>query len=115
MVQALISQDGTTITAVVLTGKTNGGFLPHELTVEQISVATGKVTGVLYPRHLGSTDVLNIGPDPIALYPDAASQYWMLNGGVCGNSCQGGFNGWLDHGQLVPLQPAYGTVTGETW
>jgi hypothetical protein len=115
MVQALISPDGTTITAVVLTGKADGGFYPHNLTVEQISVATGKVTGVLYRRELGSTDTTIISPDPIALYPDATGRHWMLNSAVCGYSCQSAFNGWLDHGELVPLQPSDGKVVDETW
>jgi hypothetical protein len=118
--QALISPDGSTITAVVLTGPVVGnadisGSVPANLSVDQISAATGRLLRVLYRRDLGDTSGVNGVPDPLALMPDATGQHWMLNGGICSGHCDTGFNGWIDHGQLVPLQPTDGRLAAEAW
>jgi hypothetical protein len=112
LAQALISPDGSVITAVVLRGGAIGnrqisGTFPHYLSVERISVATGRPLGVLYQRNLGDTSEIS-GPmaDPLALSTDATGRNLMLNGGICNLSCSNEFNGWLHDGQLVPLQPA---------
>jgi hypothetical protein len=118
--QAVISPDGSTITAIVLTGpvignaNVSGGF-PDDLAVEQISARTGKLLRVLYRRELGDTSEVNGVPDPLALMPDAAGQHWLLNGGICVGSCTTGFNGWIDRGTLVPLAPADGRLAYEAW
>jgi len=118
--QAVISPDGSTITALVLTGpvignsQVSGGF-PDDLAVEQISVRTDKLLRVLYRRELGDTSETNGVPDPLALMPDAAGQHWLLNVGICVGSCTTGFNGWIDRGTLVPLAPANGRLAYEAW
>jgi hypothetical protein len=118
--QALISPDGLTITAVVLTGpvfgtRQIGGAVPDYLKVAQISVATGRELAVLYRRTLGPTDATNTVPDFLALSQDGAGQHWLLNGGICSSHCQGGFNGWVDNGRLIPVQPADGRIASEAW
>jgi hypothetical protein len=118
--QAVISPDGSTITAIVLTGpvignaSVSGGF-PDDLAVEQISVRTGKLLRVLYRRDLGDTSEVNGVPDPLALMPDPAGQHWLLNVGICAGSCTTGFNGWIDHGTLVPVAPTDGRLAYEAW
>lgn len=117
--QAFISPDGSTITAIVLTGKVVGskygsGQVPEDLSVRQISVRTGRQLGVLYSRRLGSTWEVNASPDFLALIPDAAGQHWMINGGLSSHGYNG-FNGWIDHGRLVPVQPRDGRIATEAW
>jgi hypothetical protein len=75
LAQALISPDGPTITAMVLRGRAIGnpdirGTFPANLSVEQISVATGRQLTVLYQRHLGDTSEVS-GPmcDPLERVP----------------------------------------------
>jgi len=58
LARALISPDGTAITAVVLSGALKGshsigGMAPDNLAVERISVATGQKVATLYRRRLG--------------------------------------------------------------
>ena len=119
--QALISPDGSTITAVLLSGpvvksKNQGpGMAPDRLSVQQISVATGKQQAVLYQRRIGATSAVNTVPDFLALVADGAGTHLMLNGGICSGTCQSGFNGWIHGGRLIPLQPSDGRETGETW
>jgi hypothetical protein len=118
--QALISPDGRTITAVVLTGRmtTSGNetdLIPPNLSVIQLSRATGQLH-VLYQRYLGNIFGSTSAPDVLQLSQDAAGQHWMLNGGVCRNRCPaGGFNGWLRGGQLVPLPPVNGQEGDQAW
>jgi hypothetical protein len=117
--QVLISPDGTTLTAVALTGPVNRAGTPEHLSVEQISVATRKRSGVLYSQDLGRA-VANGGLAymyPVTLSMDAAGQHWILSGSFCdtNGSCRGGLNGWIDNGRLVPLQPAGGSVASEAW
>jgi hypothetical protein len=117
--QVLISPDGTTLTAVALTSSVNRAGTPEHLSVEQISVATRKRSGVLYSQDLGSA-VMNGGLAymyPVTLSTDAAGQHWMLSSSFCDNNnrCRGGLNGWIDNGRLVPLQPADGSVASEAW
>lgn len=122
--QAAISPDGSVITALVLRGPVVGwyaaaGAVPSELSVVQISRATGKQLRVLYRRDLGATAATNQTPEFLYLSRDVTGQYWMLNGGYCSpsdsNSCQGGFNGWIDDGRLVPLSPTNGRLADEAW
>ena len=120
LAQALISPDGSTITAVVLTGPVKGsrqisGTVPEDLSVRTISAATGRTLQVLYQRRLGNTDEFNIGPDFLQLSQDSAGQHWMLNGGLCAGHCLDGFNGWLRNGGLVPLVPLNGREVNQAW
>jgi hypothetical protein len=112
LAQALISPDGSVITALVLRNRVIGnsqigGIFPHNLSVEQISVATERQLRVLYQRNLGDTSEVS-GPmaDPLALIADATGRNLILNGGICNLHCSNEFNGWLDGGRLVPLRPA---------
>jgi hypothetical protein len=111
LAQALISPDGSVITAVVLRGRAVGnrqvsGFFPQDLSVERISVATGRQLGVLYQRNLGDTSEVSGGvADPLALSADASGNL-ILDDGICDLHCTNGFNGWLHAGRLVPLRPA---------
>ena len=112
LAQALVSPDGSVITAMVLRGKMvgnsriSGGF-PANLSVEQFSAATGHRLAVIYRRYLGDTSSES-GPmnDALALIADATGGHLILNGGICNLHCSNEFNGWLDGGRLVPLRPA---------
>lgn len=112
LAQALVSPDGSVITAMVLRGhvvgnsQISGGF-PANLSVEQVSAATGHRLGVIYRRYLGDTSSES-GPmsDALTLIADATGSQLILNGGICNLHCSNEFNGWLDGGRLVPLRPA---------
>ena len=112
LAQALVSPDGSVITAMVLRGQVvgnpqiSGGF-PANLSVEQISTATGRPVGVIYRRYLGDTSSES-GPvnDALTLIADATGSHLILNGGICNLHCSNEFNGWLNGGRLVPLRPA---------
>jgi hypothetical protein len=123
LAQALMSPDGSTITAMVLHGQTIGnpdirGTFPENLSVEQISVATGRRLTLLYQRRLGDTSEVS-GPmaDPLEMTADATAGNLILNGGICNRGCTNEFNGWLHAGRLVPLPPSgfAHRETAETW
>ena len=119
-VQALISPDGATITAVVLRGRVVGssqisGSIPEDLSVVRVSVATGQPVAVLYQRRLGDTSEVNGAPDFLALSQDASGQHFMLNIGLCAGHCTDGANGWIHDGRLVPLRPADGREADQAW
>ena len=112
LAQALVSPDGSVITAIVLRGKIVGnpqitGAFPANLSVEQVSAATGQRLGVIYRRYLGDSSVES-GPmnDVLTLIADATGRYLILNSGICNLHCSNEFNGWLSGGTLVPLRPA---------
>jgi hypothetical protein len=118
--QAQITPDGTTITAVVLTGRMSSAhgvsdMVPPHLSVIQVSRATGQLLRVLYQRNLGRSSDVNNGPDFLQLSQDGAGQHWMLNGGLCVGHCTDGFNGWLRDGALVPLVPLNGRELSQAW
>jgi hypothetical protein len=111
LAQALVSPDGSVITAMVLRGKIVGnpqisGIFPADLSVEQVSAETGHRLGVIYRRYLGDTSEVS-GPmsDPLTLIADATGSHLILNGGICNQECTNEFNGWLHAGRLVPLLP----------
>jgi len=88
--------------------------------VEQISLATGNPSRVLYSLDLGRTAVVKGQPAyvyPIMLSADAAGQHWILSSDFCdiNDHCRAGLNGWIDNGRLVPLQPGDGSVASEAW
>jgi len=117
--QALISPDGSAITAASVTSSARASGTPRQLVVEQISVATGKLLRVLYRQDLRQTFGTNNPQGYVALLTlksDVAARYWMVSGVFCGaNQCNGGFNGWIDGGRLVPLQPVGLSVGREAW
>jgi hypothetical protein len=118
--QAEISPDSTTITALVLTGRMSSShgisdLVPPDLSVIQVSRATGRPLRVLYQRNLGRTTGINDAPDFLQLSQDSAGQHWMLNGGLCAGHCTEGFNGWLRDGELVPLSPVNGREVDQAW
>jgi hypothetical protein len=112
LAQALISPDGSVITAMVLRGKIAGnpeisGIYPRYMSVEQIATDTGRLLGVIYRRDLGDTSsVSGSMSDPLTLIADAAGRGLILDGGICNRHCSNEFNGWLHGGALVPLRPA---------
>ncbi len=121
LAQALISPDGTALTAVVLRGAVVGshavsGAAPDNLSVEMISVATGQNVATLYHRLLGPTSQIVGAPHFLVLSADAAREHWLLNGGISGGAgYNNGFNGWIHHGRLVQLWPRDGTDADEAW
>jgi hypothetical protein len=111
LAQALVSPDGSVITAMVLRDKIIGnpqvgGTFPANLSVEQVSAATGHQLGVLYRRYLGDTSIVSgTESNPLMLIADATGTHLIVFGGVCGLHCTSEFNGWLDGRRLVPLLP----------
>src|SRR5262249_22951225 len=112
LAQALVSPDGSVITAMVLRGKIVGnpdisGMDPRCMSGERISAATGHLLGVIYRRDLGDTSSVS-GPmsDPLTLIADTAGSGLILDGGICNRHCSNEFNGWLHGATLVPLRPA---------
>jgi hypothetical protein len=111
IVQAQISPDGRSITAVVLHGRVPGyGHVRQYLSVDRISAVLGhfgQVQAVLYQRRL--TDTFDPGrvPDFIALSQDATGQHLLLSGP--------GFDGWVRDGRLVSLTPVNGGVASQAW
>ena len=111
IVQAQISPDGRTVTAVVLSGRVPAvGHVRRYLSVDRVSLVRGhlnQVQSVLYQRRL--TDTLDSGevPDLIALSQDATGQHMLVSGP--------GFNGWIHDGRLVPLTPVNGREADQAW
>jgi hypothetical protein len=115
---ALISSDGTTITALVLHGPVrvpSPGTVPDHLSVVQISAATGRQLRILYQRPTGPTFVWYLSPD-------ASARQWLLDGVDVYGDGDGprsqanlGFNGWIGNGRLHRLQPDTGYLAGEAW
>jgi hypothetical protein len=123
LAQALVSPDGSVITAMVLRGKIIGnsqdtGGFPANLSVEQVSATTGRRLGVIYRRYLGDTSVQSgLESNPLMLIADATGSHLIVYAGVCGRNCSNEFNGWLDGEQLVPLLPTGPAhlVDAEAW
>ena len=114
LVQALISPDGATITAVVLHGR-GSTVVPGNLTVMSFSAATGQPLSVLYQRRLGGTAGPNTVPGVLALSQDATGQHFLLDIGLCSGNCTDGANGWIHDGRLVPLTPVNGREGDQAW
>lgn len=110
--QAMISADGSAITAVVPTGLP--GRVPTQtsaltrVAVEQIPLDTRKQPSVLYSRPLSQSTYFSLGTD-------ATGQDWTFSGACSDGLCTNGFNGWIDHGRLVPLQPMKALFWDEVW
>lgn len=93
IVQALISGDGRTIIAAVLSGQQNEyTLLPDDLSIVRIFVATGRPADVLY-RGLVKSGV--------SLSADGSGKYLLL---IDGDDAR--HHGWIDQGHIHGL-PAY--------
>ena len=115
LVQALISPDGATITAVVLHGR-GSTVVPGNLTVMSFSAATGQPLSVLYQRRLGGTAGPNTVPGiswPSARTPSVSTSC-STSASAAGN-CTDGANGWIHDGRLVPLTPVNGREGDQAW
>jgi hypothetical protein len=115
--QALISGDGSTIIAMVVTapkyGPTNGQLA---LSAEQISVSTGQVRRVLYRNvvttvlgkqagYQGRRDIIGTGYPVPVLSPGPTGQYWLVDL-PCSVRCTKRTAGsWKDGGLLFVLPP----------
>ena len=104
--QALISPNGTVITAMLLRSDPQlTGLWSGNLSVERISVTTGRQLGVLYHQRLGdSTGESGPMADPLLLTADPSGHGLILDSGACHPDCTGP-NGWLHSGRLIPLPP----------
>jgi len=111
IVQAQISPDGRTVTAVVLYGRPpKYGHVRQYLSVDRLSVVRGhlnQVQSVLYRRRLTNTFDPGRVPEFIALSQDATGQHLLLSGP--------GFDGWIHDGRLVPLPPGNGREADQAW
>jgi hypothetical protein len=109
MYTALISPDGSTLTAVAETSVPPLPSHPAEpwyrLLVLQLSVTTGQPSGILYRSapSVGSYE----GLVPV-LSTDGPAQHWLL-----WNDPEG--FGWISGGKLVPLPKAPAGVLAVTW
>ena len=110
MYTALISSDGSTLTAVAETSvpplPSHPGDPWYRLLVLQLSLATGQPSGILY-RSAPSIGSYNAGLVPV-LSADAQAQHWLL------------WNdpeqfGWISGGKLVPLPMAPAGVLAIGW
>lgn len=122
--QAVINSDGSTITAVLVTGPTSESP-PADgqavVSVAQISVTTGRQVAVLYREVVGrapgtdQTVAPFVSPSPAPLLTsDGTGRYWLLvvpypevNGTAR--------NGWIRAGQLVELPSGGPSVASEAW
>jgi hypothetical protein len=111
LAQAVISPDGSVITAVDLTGRVQGSrqvsdFLPGHLSVVRISVATGRLLAVLCQRRLGAVSGIMGAPDCLILCQDVAGTHWLLDSGLDGFAGnRNGFNGWSTAGGWCRCRP----------
>jgi hypothetical protein len=108
---ALISSDGSTLTAVAETGvpplPSHPGDPWYRLLVLQLSLATGQPSGILY-RSAASAGSYNDGGLVPVLSVDGQAQHWLL------------WNdpeqfGWISGGDLVPLPKAPAGVLAISW
>ncbi|HEY3735669.1 MAG TPA: hypothetical protein VGL63_17330 [Streptosporangiaceae bacterium] len=115
---ASITPDGSTITAVVLSGPakySSPGTVPDHLAVRQFATTTGNLVRTLYQRATGPTAGW-------LLSPDASGQHFLLSGAAVYNGGDGppalqdkGFNGRISNGTLINLPPSSGELYGQAW
>jgi hypothetical protein len=123
IVQAVISRDGSFITAAVLTGGVGGtggisATVPASLSVRQISVATGRQLRVLYQRQLPRTESRISEFNQVGLAPDSSGRHWLVWGvlNIASDAVRPvSFSGWIRDGGLVPLPLARGSVNSAAW
>lgn len=104
LAQALISPDGSVITAMVLRGEVGRhGMFPPDLSIERISAATGRQLGVLFSQRL-SAQAGAVGGDfgPLRLVSDPAGTGLILYSGIGRSRTNvGELNGWIHAGHLI--------------
>jgi hypothetical protein len=107
--QALISPDGSTLTAVVVNQQAGISALdkPGRFSVDQISVASGTQLTTLYQG--GFADSFNL-----SLSSDGTGQHWLINGSGPTVNLDGNVNAWIEDGKLTALKPA-NSVDKEAW
>jgi len=102
LAQALISSDGTTIIAAILSGPvTQSTLLPGVVSVVLISVATGRQIAVLYR---------GAAPAPVSLSADPSGRYLLLADGAGAPH-----HGWISAGQVHALNPTTGNGQQMAW
>lgn len=95
---AEITPDGRALTLVI--GRYSHGTDAASISVVQYSASTRHRLRVVYLRHTGAGYTFD------AFAADASGARFMLDAGQ---------NGWIDHGQLIPLPPSDMQVTWEAW
>jgi hypothetical protein len=101
---AFITPDGSSVIVADLYGET-GESGQARVTVQTVSAATGRRTGLLYRQLTGdgwSYRLMSIDP---------TGRFVLLDAGRSSNT----LNGWINHGKLDRLQPAGGNVAAEAW
>jgi hypothetical protein len=98
--QAVVSRDGTSVTAIVLSGPripTGQGFIGQvQLSVVRFSVATGNETAVLFQTRDPAALLATLTADSSGRFLILGHSFFLAN-----------HMGWLDHGHLRML-PAEG-------
>jgi hypothetical protein len=104
---AQVSPDGSIVTVAGVAAASLPGAAGARVTVEQISVQTGKVIRVLFRSAIRNASSLAFRASS-----DPSGRYIIV---VYGNLASSR-NGWIDHGRLVPLTPAITAADLiETW
>jgi hypothetical protein len=99
---AVVSPDGSALTVVTM----HSGPQSDTTSVVQFSAATGRQTRVLYQVPTGN------GFSYQFFSSDPSGRYLLLDVGPT----SGPVNGWIDHGQLLPLTPPDGdNIFYEIW
>jgi hypothetical protein len=98
---AVISQDGSLVTVAEV------GWPAGDVSIAQVSAATGKQVRFVFRLHTGS------GFSYRAFAADPSVRHFILVAGPAGGPIS---NGWIDHGRLISLKPRDGTnVSWEVW
>ena len=103
---SVITPDGSALIVVALHSPRGSGT-PGNIDVVKVDPATGHPIRVLFQESTG--DGVLYG----SFASDPSTRFLILNAGAPDGVTH---NGWIDHGQLVTLQPANGSsVVFETW
>lgn len=103
---SVITPDGSALIVVALHSPRGSGT-PGNIDVVKVDPATGHPIRVLFQENTG--DGVLYG----SFASDPSTRFLILNAGAPDGVTH---NGWIDHGQLVTLQPANGSsVVFETW
>jgi hypothetical protein len=103
---ALISRDDSTLTTIKIKGNGNA---TSDLSIVRVAVATGRVLTALYEVNTGEP----LGNVFLRIFTaDPSGRYLILDASAHGTRV----NGWIDHGNLIPLSPANGNEPiNEAW
>jgi hypothetical protein len=101
LAQALISPDGSTITAAVMYGPPNtNDRLPSHVEIVNISTATGTQLATPYRATVG---------EAVTMSSDGSGTYFLLAAGG------GRSHGWVHDGQNHPIPPYSGDGQQMAW